>query len=294
MSQIDKMSTQDNWRWCNKCQGLFYHGSGNGVCPVGGSHNPDTSGDYKLKVEANPGSNEQNNWRWCKKCQSLAYDGSGTPVDSSPSGAGATAAKDSSTPRLHSALRATTTIPPEAGTTRFALTLEGIKTIGAGATSARLSATLELGGSGAASVKLCVMLSPPMVTLGIALLEGSTIIRVVASIPFPLARRMAHRKDGAGATSAKSSITLLPSAAQEQGPDECFAKRRFRGGVKRDEAHGQSVIRCLNTPTRGASEKTEVLGLLANNIQINQEGKEVWLFSELVVYPAASSCTTRS
>ena len=47
-------SVDDNWRWCNKCEGLFYGGHAtHGVCPApakGGSreHNPDGSANYRL------------------------------------------------------------------------------------------------------------------------------------------------------------------------------------------------------------------------------------------------------
>jgi hypothetical protein len=40
---------QENWRWCNKCQGLFFAGGPNkGVCPAGGEHSHDGSGNYRL------------------------------------------------------------------------------------------------------------------------------------------------------------------------------------------------------------------------------------------------------
>jgi len=46
------MAAQDNWRWCSKCQGLFFApGSSLGVCPAGGQHQDpgaSGSGDYSL------------------------------------------------------------------------------------------------------------------------------------------------------------------------------------------------------------------------------------------------------
>jgi hypothetical protein len=41
---------QNNWRYCNKCFGLFYYGNPtNGVCPAGGAHNAfGVSWDYCL------------------------------------------------------------------------------------------------------------------------------------------------------------------------------------------------------------------------------------------------------
>jgi hypothetical protein len=47
-------SVDDNWRWCNKCESLFYGGhETKGVCPApakGGSreHNPEGSPNYRL------------------------------------------------------------------------------------------------------------------------------------------------------------------------------------------------------------------------------------------------------
>ena len=46
------MGAQSNWRWCNKCQGLFYAGSDTlGVCPAGGEHRLGQSGDYSLEIK---------------------------------------------------------------------------------------------------------------------------------------------------------------------------------------------------------------------------------------------------
>ena len=38
--------TQDNWRWCQKCQGMHY--AVGGICPAGGAH--DTSGSSPYVV----------------------------------------------------------------------------------------------------------------------------------------------------------------------------------------------------------------------------------------------------
>ena len=42
---------QPGWRWCSKCQGLFYGGLGSarmGVCPAGGTHVNTASYNYFL------------------------------------------------------------------------------------------------------------------------------------------------------------------------------------------------------------------------------------------------------
>jgi hypothetical protein len=66
---------QNNWRWCNKCQGLGYGGNVSpGPCPASGSHSYVGSSDYSLLHDL-AGSAGQDNWRWCKNCQGLAYGG---------------------------------------------------------------------------------------------------------------------------------------------------------------------------------------------------------------------------
>lgn len=67
---------QNNWRWCNKCEGLAYGGNPAGPCPAGTTHDFSTSSDYRLAINM-PTFPGQNNWRWCKKCGGLAYAGNG-------------------------------------------------------------------------------------------------------------------------------------------------------------------------------------------------------------------------
>jgi hypothetical protein len=73
------LGVQDNWRWCNKCQGLQF--AGNGAprkCPEGGNHDHAGSGNYGLRF-AGTGAPGQSNWRWCSKCQGLQFAGNGAP-----------------------------------------------------------------------------------------------------------------------------------------------------------------------------------------------------------------------
>jgi outer membrane protein OmpA-like peptidoglycan-associated protein len=50
-SDVDS-SGQSGWRWCSRCQGLFFAGGGSlGVCPTGGAHSLQGSGDYALISE---------------------------------------------------------------------------------------------------------------------------------------------------------------------------------------------------------------------------------------------------
>lgn len=43
------MPAQDQWKWCQKCMGLVFTGTGSGgACPAGGAHDTSASGDYTL------------------------------------------------------------------------------------------------------------------------------------------------------------------------------------------------------------------------------------------------------
>ena len=77
-------ATQDNWRWCNKCQGLFFAGTGLGSCPAGGAHVKSGTGNYALMHDSKLGYG-QGNWRWCKACQGLFHAG---PPGKCPAGGG--------------------------------------------------------------------------------------------------------------------------------------------------------------------------------------------------------------
>jgi len=74
---------QPGWRWCSKCQSLFYGENTASVCPSGGSHVNANSYNYALDfggdgTAAPPGA--QGGWRWCSKCQGLFYGGLGEPT----------------------------------------------------------------------------------------------------------------------------------------------------------------------------------------------------------------------
>jgi hypothetical protein len=63
---------ENNWRWCNKCQGLAFADLTPGPCPAGGVHDHTGSGDYSVLPQV-AGIAGSSNWRWCCKCQQLAY-----------------------------------------------------------------------------------------------------------------------------------------------------------------------------------------------------------------------------
>lgn len=75
--------TQRSWRWCSKCQGLWFGGNPAKPCPAGGNHIKTGSGNYSLVHQATsaPG---QSNWRWCSKCAGLWFGGN--PAGPCPAG----------------------------------------------------------------------------------------------------------------------------------------------------------------------------------------------------------------
>lgn len=76
---IQALSWQLDWKWCRKCQGMFYGpAAASSRCPAGNTH--DATGSYPYyHFYANdaPLIGMQPNWRWCRKCQGLAYAGNG-------------------------------------------------------------------------------------------------------------------------------------------------------------------------------------------------------------------------
>ena len=77
--------SQEGWRWCRKCQGLWFGGNTTaGACPAGGGHEQVGSGNYRL-VHNSPGAAGQHAWRWCRKCQGLWFSG-GAGRSSCPAG----------------------------------------------------------------------------------------------------------------------------------------------------------------------------------------------------------------
>ena len=78
---------QDDWRWCHKCDGLFYSGgqSDVGRCPAGAQHETGTSGNYSV-AHGTPHFIGQHNWRWCNKCRGLFYSGGLSPAGKCPAG----------------------------------------------------------------------------------------------------------------------------------------------------------------------------------------------------------------
>src|SRR5688572_28307039 len=67
--------TQESWRWCRKCQDMWFGLDATiSSCPAGGHHTQEGSGMYQLLMDYRESSG-QPCWRWCRKCQSLFYGG---------------------------------------------------------------------------------------------------------------------------------------------------------------------------------------------------------------------------
>jgi hypothetical protein len=81
---------QGSWRWCQKCQGLFFAGNPSlGVCPADHQpHDGSQSGHYAIVFDDGASLVGQTNWRWCHKCQGLFFAGNPSqgvcPADQQP------------------------------------------------------------------------------------------------------------------------------------------------------------------------------------------------------------------
>lgn len=70
---------QDNWRWCHKCQGMFFNGHATkGSCPTGGAHESTGSGNYSPAHNLGTSAGWQADWRWCSKCEGMFFGGHAT------------------------------------------------------------------------------------------------------------------------------------------------------------------------------------------------------------------------
>jgi hypothetical protein len=67
---------QNAWRFCNKCESMFYDGYPNkGLCPAGGGHAAQGY-DFILHYDDNRGRPQtQFDWRFCNKCHAMFWDG---------------------------------------------------------------------------------------------------------------------------------------------------------------------------------------------------------------------------
>ena len=73
-------SLENGWRWCKKCQVMFYQSPSGSRCPTGGSHDGSASGLYTMIIGGGDGLDTQSDWHRCSKCQGLAFGGNGVGV----------------------------------------------------------------------------------------------------------------------------------------------------------------------------------------------------------------------
>lgn len=67
------MPSQNDWRFCHKCNVLFFNGF-SGVCDAGGGH--EAAGfNFDLPHDQPENPNAQGGWRFCHRCSSMFFDG---------------------------------------------------------------------------------------------------------------------------------------------------------------------------------------------------------------------------
>ncbi|MFF3691483.1 hypothetical protein [Streptomyces sp. NPDC002187] len=100
-TEEDSGAGQRGWRWCSRCQGLYFESSrGNGFCPaypffhfpIDGGRGV-TSARYVVEDRGNLDRPGYGGWRWCFKCEGLYdlasyphFSGSVCPRDKQPHG----------------------------------------------------------------------------------------------------------------------------------------------------------------------------------------------------------------
>jgi hypothetical protein len=69
------METQSDWRFCKKCNDLFFDGYSNkGICSAGGGHEA-IGYIFSLPHDTPETETAQSSWRFCKKCSVMFFDG---------------------------------------------------------------------------------------------------------------------------------------------------------------------------------------------------------------------------
>ena len=77
-SAAAQSGAQQDWRYCQKCAGMFWNGAADkGRCPAGGAH-IGQGFQFLLHYDAGKGNGGeyQYDWRFCSKCKGLYWDGS--------------------------------------------------------------------------------------------------------------------------------------------------------------------------------------------------------------------------
>lgn len=74
-AHADARSVQFYWRYCGKCQVMFFDGyPAKGVC-AGGDGHASIGYYFSLPYDVPATATDQPDWRYCGKCQSMFYDG---------------------------------------------------------------------------------------------------------------------------------------------------------------------------------------------------------------------------
>ncbi|ACQ79073.1 hypothetical protein Bcav_0812 [Beutenbergia cavernae DSM 12333] len=69
------MPTQRDWRFCDRCHGMFFDGyDPNGVCPAGGTHHAQGY-MFTLPHDEPETPTAQRAWRFCDRCHGMFWDG---------------------------------------------------------------------------------------------------------------------------------------------------------------------------------------------------------------------------
>lgn len=80
---------QRDWRFCNKCDGLFYNGSsGKGVCPGGPGGHVAQGFNFELPFNTAAKKDTQKDWRYCGKCLGMFFAGFPNNLGTCPAGQG--------------------------------------------------------------------------------------------------------------------------------------------------------------------------------------------------------------
>jgi len=79
---------QENWRFCFKCEVLFFNGHPTkGFCPAdAGWHNSHGSENHLVEITTDRSLSDWFGWRWCHKCEQLFFCPDEKGVTACPTG----------------------------------------------------------------------------------------------------------------------------------------------------------------------------------------------------------------
>ncbi len=71
---LTESKDRSGWRFCNKCQVMFYTDAESNSCAAGKTHVPQGY-KFRLPFDIPETSTAQKNWRSCNKCQAMFFNG---------------------------------------------------------------------------------------------------------------------------------------------------------------------------------------------------------------------------